>query len=430
MEPPDHHDDDGAPGGPDPGEPFDDEAFASPLPPDDRLWRHPSEISPFTRAGRARRGDQEAPPTPTPAPQPLLAKGRGVVWATATVAGVLGAAVAVGVVSAAGLLPTEVTVRETVVRETVAPAFAPSSRSGNDVVVNIAREAGPAVVRIDVRGDQDGSGSGVVFRDDGHVLTNAHVVDDADRIVVVTSDGSAYDAEVVGIDTVTDVAVVKLDAPAPMPTALIGTATGLRVGQQTIAIGSPLGLIGGSSVTTGVVSALGREVASREGPPLLDMIQTDAAIAPGSSGGALLDLQGTVIGITTAIAVSQVGAEGLGFAVPIDLAMKVGTEIIEDGRAVHVFLGVEGTDLDAAKAADAGLQGGAEIIDVVRGGPAADAGLVDDDVIVAIDGEQVRSMTGLVVALRARDPGTVVTLTVIRDGEVLDLTATLDARSR
>ncbi|MEX2658257.1 MAG: trypsin-like peptidase domain-containing protein, partial [Acidimicrobiales bacterium] len=396
---------------------LDEAGFRTPLPPDDRLWRHPSELD-----------------LPMRLREPMRRRGPGVgrvvtSWSTAAVAGLLGAVLAIGVVASTGMLRDEPPIRETVVREMVAPAFAPSSRAGQDsdeAVVRIAADAGPAVVRIEVLGDQDGSGSGVLFRDDGHVLTNAHVVDEADRIMVVLSDGSSFDAELVGSDGITDIAVVKVSRTAPFPSAVIGTAANLAVGQPTIAIGSPLGLIGGSSVTTGVVSALGREVDSREGPPLLDMIQTDAAIAPGSSGGALLDMNGTVIGITTAIAVSQVGAEGLGFAVPIDLATRVGAQIISGGKAVHVWLGIEGRDLDAARAADAGLKGGAEVTDVVRRSPAADAQVAKGDVIVALDGQQVRSMAGLVIALRSRSPGDVIVLTVIRDGQAVDLEAALE----
>lgn len=399
---------------------LDEAGFRTPLPPDDRLWRHPSELDLPMRLRE-----------PTPRREPRV--GRVVTsWSTAAVAGLLGAVLAIGVVASTGMLRDEPPIRETVVREMVAPAFAPSSRAGqdsDDAIVRIAADAGPAVVRIEVLGGQDGSGSGVLFRDDGHVLTNAHVVDEADRIMVVLSDGSSFDAELVGSDEITDIAVVKVSRTAPFPSAVIGTAANLAVGQPTIAIGSPLGLIGGSSVTTGVVSALGREVDSREGPPLLDMIQTDAAIAPGSSGGALLDMNGTVIGITTAIAVSQVGAEGLGFAVPIDLATRVGAQIISGGKAVHVWLGIEGRDLDAARAADAGLKGGAEVTDVVRRSPAADAQVAKGDVIVALDGQQVRSMAGLVIALRSRSPGDVIVLTVIRDGQAVDLEAALEERA-
>ena len=407
------------PVGPDPGaagrDPLEDAGFTTPLPPEDRIWRHPSEL---------RR------PAPAPATQPLVGVRRTSGWATSVVSGLVASALTIGAVAAAGAFSEAPVVRETVVRETVAPALAvsPGSAGSGGAVVRIAAEASPAIVRIDVRGDLDGSGSGVLFRDDGHVLTNAHVVDDADRIMAVLSDGTALEAELVGVDELTDVAVVKVASPEPFPTAVLGSAADLAVGQPTVAIGSPLGLLGGSSVTTGVVSALGREVDGQDGPPLLDMIQTDAAIAPGSSGGALLDMRGTVIGITTAIAVSQVGAEGLGFAVPIDLAVRIASQLIDGGKAVHVWLGIEGRNLDVADAAAAGLRGGAEITDVRRGSPAADAGLEVGDIVVAIGDLPVPSMSGLVVVLRERLPGEVVTLRVVRDGVERDHQVTLEER--
>ncbi len=407
------------PVGPEPGargeDPLDDAGYTTPLPPEDRIWRHPSEL---------RR------PAPAPAVQPLAGVRRSSGWATSVVSGLVASVLTVGAIAATGALSEAPPVRETVVRETVAPALAasPGSAASGGAVVRIAAEASPAIVRIDVRGDLDGSGSGVLFRDDGHVLTNAHVVDEADRIMAVLADGTALEAELVGVDELTDVAVVKVARAEPFPTALLGSAADLAVGQPTVAIGSPLGLLGGSSVTTGVVSALGREVNGQDGPPLLDMIQTDAAIAPGSSGGALLDMRGTVIGITTAIAVSQVGAEGLGFAVPIDLAMRVASQLIDRGRAVHVWLGIEGRNLDVADAADAGLRGGAEVTDVRRGSPAADGGLEVGDVIVAIGDLPVPSMSGLVVALRERLPGDVVALRVVRDGVERDHQVTLEER--
>jgi S1-C subfamily serine protease len=396
---------------------LEDPVFSTPLPLEDRIWRHPSELD---RPGGGHR--------PAGRHRPRI----GTRWFTPLASGLVGSALTVGAIVMTGVMAEEPEVRETVVRETVAPMPALAAGVGRTgtggAVVRIAAEASPAIVRIEVRGDVDGSGSGVVFRDDGHVLTNAHVVDEAERIMAVLADGTALEAELVGADATTDVAVVKVARAEPLPTALLGSAADLAVGQPTVAIGSPLGLLGGSSVTTGVVSALGREVASQDGPPLLDMIQTDAAIAPGSSGGALLDMRGTVIGITTAIAVSQVGSEGLGFAVPIDLAVRVATQLIDGGRAVHVWLGIEGHDLDAADAVDAGLRGGAEVTDVVPGGPAEAGGLRAGDIIAAVGEVAVPSMSGLVVALRERAPGEVVTLRVLRDGEEREHLVTLEER--
>lgn len=425
-DPDDREPDDGA------GDQLPEELWSAPLPPEDRLWRHPSELDPE----RPPAGSAPPPPPAPPAGPPVPAFGATVAprtgaltgWATAAVSGVLGAIVAVGVIASTGVLEGDAPVRQTIVRERVAPAVATTSVSTDDLVVRVAAAAAPAIVRLEVRGEITGSGSGVLFRDDGHILTNAHVVAGAERIVVVLADGTTLEADPVGSDPLTDIAVVKASGPGPFPTAVLGTADGLEVGQPAIAIGSPLGLLGGSSVSTGVVSALSREVSSGSGHPLLDMIQTDAVIAPGSSGGALLDVGGSVIGITTAIAMSDEGAEGLGFAVPIDLAARVGSQIIERGRALHVWLGVEGRDLDAAAAVDAGRDGGAEITEVREDSPAKRASLAPGDVVVAVDERRVLSMSQLVVILREHAPGDVVSLTILRDGDQRSVDVKLDER--
>ena len=371
-------------------------AYRDPPLPDDRLWRHPTEVAP------------PAPPHRRAEP--------GSSWGVAALSGLVGSVLTFGLVAASGALDRE-DAGPAVVREAV-PVSAPADGDpALEPVVRIAEEVSPAIVRIEVSGDRSGTGSGVVFRDDGYVLTNAHVVEDAQRITVVLADGRERGGTLVGTDRLTDVAVVRIDDEGPFPVAVLGSAAPLRVGQAAVAIGSPLGLIGGSSVTTGVISALGRSVPTPEGAVLLDMIQTDAAIAPGSSGGALLDGTGSVIGITTAIAVSDTGAEGLGFAAPIDIARSVADDLIATGTAVHVWLGIEGRDLDAASAAARGVDGGAVVVEVVADSPAATARLATDDVIVAVSGTPVRSMSALVIALRERQPGDRVELEVLREGE-------------
>jgi S1-C subfamily serine protease len=254
----------------------------------------------------------------------------------------------------------------------------------------------------------------VVFRDDGHVLTNAHVVAGATSITVVLSSGREVDGRLVGADPVTDTAVIKMDG-GPFTMADLGTAADLKVGQAAVAIGSPLALVGGPSVTAGVVSALHRSVKTRDSDSLFDMIQTDAPISPGSSGGALLDGRGRVIGITTAIALSDVGPEGLGFATPIDVARSIGDELIASGKATHAWIGVEGGDLDGPTAHDLSLDGGAMVSAVRPEAPAAAAGLAARDVILSVDGKPVLTMGGLVVSLRTHRPGDVITVEVMRD---------------
>ncbi|MBW3548324.1 MAG: S1C family serine protease [Actinobacteria bacterium] len=394
--------------------------FRAPPPPDDRLWRHPSEVEPAGPAAlRPRAGGR---PSPNP-------------WPVALVSGLVGAALTLGVVASTGALHDRRNAGVVVPRSVPPAAAEPGAGAGagagvndSDGVVSIAEAVSPAIARVEVSGPQRSTGSGVVFRRDGHLLTNAHVVEGAESINVVLADGSEHRGRLVGSDPLTDIAVVAIEADGPFPTAELGSAVDLRVGQSTVAIGSPLGLIGGASVTTGVVSALGRRVPSPDGPPLLDMIQTDAAIAPGSSGGALLDRSGSVIGITTAIALSQEGADGFGFATPIDIARAVAEEIIATGQATHVWLGIEGRDLDHRSARDAGVDGGAVVESVVEGGPAGAAGLAAGDVIVGLSAETVPSMSVLVIALRDLDPGEVIELEVLRDGDRITIPVTLGAR--
>lgn len=390
--------------GPDDGT-ADDPDFRPPPPPDDRLWRHPSEVG---------AGDVEHPSgvrlVRTPPSMPV-----GPTLRIALIAALGGSLLTWAMVAVTGGIGERVV--EVIEREAVPRVQRTSTGTPHDVV-EIAETVRPAITRIEVvQMGGSGSGSGVLFRDNGYLLTNHHVVGDADQIVVITSDGHEYDGQVVGGDAETDIAVVKIEGDQPFPVAVLGTATELRVGQPAIAIGSPLGLRGGPSVTVGVISALGRRVDSAVGPSLLDMIQTDAPIAPGSSGGALLDASGAVVGVTTAIAVSEVGAEGLGFATPIDVARAVAEDLIADGEVERVWLGIEGIDLAAAEADELDVDGGALVENVFDGSPAAAAGLAEGDVIVRIDAEPVSSMSELVVVLRTYDPGARVRLVALRDGE-------------
>jgi len=363
--------------------------FRTPLPPDDRIWRHPSELAWPPTAAAARHRRRRA-------------------WPVALVSGLCGSVLTVGLLTVTGVLAREPGVRTVVQREAVAPAAmrGPSL----SVVVGAAAES---VVRIVVRGEEPGIGSGIVVRDDGHLVTNAHVVDGADRITVVLPSGRELRGRLVGLDRETDLAVLRVDAGEPLPVALLGSVDDVAVGDGAIAIGSPLGLAGPASVTSGIVSGLGREVESQDGTVLVDMIQTDAAIAPGSSGGALLDARGAVIGVTTAFAVGESGAEGLGFATPIDVARAVVDDLVEHGRVRMPWLGVKG---------DNG-PGGARVTHVLAMSPAAAGGVEVGDVVVAVGRRDVTSMSSLRVALRRHRPGETVALAVVRDGErvVLDV---------
>jgi S1-C subfamily serine protease len=336
----------------------------------------------------------------------------------------VGALLASGVVIAAGGLNSRgterVIERQDVPVQTVSTPVGPS-------VVDIAQRVRPAITQVLVEGKQgDSSGSGVLFRSDGHLLTNFHVIDGADAVKVVIDSGRELAATVVGSDPENDVAVLKVDG-GPFPVAALGSAADLRVGQSAVAIGSPLGLAGGPSVTVGVVSALHRRLDTRTGPPLLDMIQTDAPISPGSSGGALLDANGAVIGLTTAVATTD-GAQGLGFATPIDVARSSADQLIEGGKVVHVWLGIEGTDVDPETAKNMAIDGGALVGSVVQGSPADKSGLHARDVIVAVDNQSVKTMGALVVALRGRSPGSNITLDVRRGKDEMRMTVGLVER--
>jgi S1-C subfamily serine protease len=315
-----------------------------------------------------------------------------------------------------GMLDHKIVERLVIEREAVAPAAATVSTPSASVA-SVVENAAPAIARLEVLGTIGAaSGSGVLFRDDGYLITNAHVVSDATAINVILADGSQHEGSVVGSDPDSDIAVVKIGGSGH-PIALLGQAATLQVGQTAIAIGSPLGLEGGPSVTLGVISALNRTVDTHGGDAALTgMIQTDASIAAGSSGGGLFDTNGALVGITTAVAITESGTEGLGFAIPIEDARRVADQLITDGKVVRVWLGVRGADMSTGAEQDHGTEGGAMLREVVAGGPAATAGLASGDVVTRIDDAEISSMSSLVVALRSHHPGDTVMITYRRGG--------------
>ena len=294
---------------------------------------------------------------------------------------------------------------------------------GDSLVSAIAKRVSPSVVRIDVQGQQgNGSGSGVIYTADGTIITNAHVVNGAARVAVTLPDGSRQPAEVLGADTRSDIAVLRIDA-SDLPVPSFAEAAP-EVGDDAVAIGSPFGLDG--SVTAGIVSAVNRTVGT-PGAPLVDMIQTDAAINPGNSGGALVNAEGQVVGINTAILSPGGGNDGIGFAIPIETARAIADQLIENGEVQHAFLGITGQDVDTDVAELYGLpvDSGAVIATVAAGTPAEEAGLQRGDIITAIDGDSVRSMQELAGRIQRYAPGDAVTLTVHRGSEELTLDVTL-----
>ncbi len=302
---------------------------------------------------------------------------------------------------------------------------ASSVRTGAGSIAEVAAAVQPAVVQLDVdAGDQSGTGSGFVISADGYIVTNHHVAGvagDSGSIKVSFSDGRTATGTLVGGSPDYDLAVVKVDRTG-LATVPFGSSSDLQVGETVIAIGSPLGLQG--TVTTGIVSALNRPVTVGEqgDTSFINAVQTDAAINPGNSGGPLVDANGAVVGVNSAIAsmgsgMDQGGSIGLGFAIPIDTAKRIAQEIIANGSAATPIIGVS---------LDTSFEGpGGRVSEITSGGPADSAGLQVDDVIVKVNGEAMADSTQLIVTIRSKAPGDRVTLTIERDGERQDLAVTL-----
>ncbi|OLF08613.1 S1C family serine protease [Actinophytocola xanthii] len=286
-------------------------------------------------------------------------------------------------------------------------------------VTTVARALTPHVASV-VPGR--GSGSAVVFTDEGHLLTNAHVVGSTKRGTATFADGAESEFEVVGVDPLSDLAVVRVAANAPDP-AVLGDADGLVVGQLVVAVGSPLGLSG--SVTAGVVSGLGRSLPVRHGQAarvVEDVIQTDAALNPGNSGGALADSSARVVGINTAVA-----GYGLGLAIPINsTTMRIIDTLVVEGRVRRAYLGVVGVPapLPDDVAERTGQRAGLRVLEVVTGGPAERAGLRRGDLVLTVDRDQVHDAQGIQRKLFAEVIGTNLAVTVLRNGAMVDVYAT------
>jgi putative serine protease PepD len=352
--------------------------------------------------------------------------GRGGWWQL-LLAAVLGAVLALGGVALldrSGETPTTSGSDETAAPESWGVTTAPvrdDSDSAGEVpagtavdAVAVGEKVIPSIVTVDVLAGDNviASGSGVIVSDDGYVVTNNHVVAVGGNFRAVLSDGrTTYAADLVGTDPLTDLAVLKIDATGLTPIEL-GSTTDLTVGEPAVAVGSPLGLQGGPSLTVGVLSAFGRQVQTDASTILYGMLQTDAPITSGSSGGALVDGAGRLIGITTAVGVSQVGVEGIGFATPVEIVDRVVDELVADGSVQHALLGITGATTfdDAADGAE--VAAGVMVESVNPGSAADDAGIVEGDVITAIDGADIETMEELIFALRLQRPGDQVTLTV------------------
>ena len=338
-------------------------------------------------------------------------------------------AITVGALFAFGAFDVEPARIETIIQQP-APA---ATGADIDIVSVVAEQAIPSIVTVHRFDDfpefgPAGSGSGVVLRSDGYILTNDHVITGADNLKVVFADGLTYPATLVGTDPLMDIAVLKVGVEGlrPIPFADLTTAS---IGDLAIAVGNPLGLDGGPSVTSGVISAFDRTLGTNGlgGPEqLFGLLQTDAPITRGSSGGALLNRSGQLIGITTAIGLSDVGAEGLGFAVPVNLVEGIANDLINTGSVEHAFLGIQGAPAFIERADGSEVPQGATIGRLLDSSALGDAGAEVGDVIVALDGTEVNSMILLVARLRSYRAGETITVTVLRDGVDIDITLVLD----
>jgi serine protease Do len=336
------------------------------------------------------------------------------------------------------VLPEPITITETVrEKELVMP------RVDSTEIVSIAELATKTIVQVQVGTLSEdgeffsaGGGSGVVITDEGLIMTNHHVIDNSTEVRVIFEDGRLYEATIIGSDKLTDIGLIKINASNLIPIA-IGNSDSMLVGDLAVAIGHPLTLGAAPTVTTGVVSALERRLdvggdTMGSAVTLFGLIQTDAPITRGSSGGALINKNGELIGITTAIATADVGAEGLGFAVPVNLALGIAEDLISDGKILHAFLGILGAQHFETAADGARVFSGVFIQELY--GPGGEtfaigkAGALPGDVIKTINGENVKTLDGLITILRTKRAGDQVEIEIMRDSQAITLVFQLDLR--
>jgi S1-C subfamily serine protease len=415
--------------------------------------------APEPRADWARSWDDTPPVTPErwyePASAPVQTavatsesgpRGRGgSILATALLSAVLASGATVLALGAAGALEHPTAPAPASTQATKTGATQPATGDDSSATIAVAAKVSPAVVRITVTGSTDsgnlgvipptGVGSGVIFDSNGWILTNHHVVEGGEKFDVELKDGRILSGSVYGIDTLTDLAIVKVDATG-LPTAAIGESDALKVGQLVVAIGSPLGTYS-NSVTSGIVSAKGRAITTDNNESLTNLIQTDAAINPGNSGGPLLDAGGNVIGINTAIAQNS---NGIGFAIPIDIARPIMAQAVAGQPLSRPYMGISFVSITRQLADDKKLpvnvgalvggfdQNGDPVPGVKADTPAALAGIKDGDIIVSIDGKVIDAEHPLDATLAQFSPGATVSVDVLRDGAHLTLKVTLATR--
>ncbi len=314
-------------------------------------------------------------------------------------------------------------------------------------LIEIFEKSEPGVVRVNTQTNNGtgGVGSGFVFDKKGHIITNAHVIDDATKIIITFLDGRSYNAEIIGMDKYTDIGVIKVNADLKLLHPLsLGDSSNLEVGEPITAIGNPFGLSG--SMTSGIISQMGRLLPSDSGYSIPYVIQTDAAINPGNSGGPLLNMRGEIVGINTAIQSTTGEFTGVGFAIPSQTVAKIVPTLINEGEYKHPWIGISGADIDPDMASVLGLKDaiGFLIITIVEDSPAEEAGLIGSngtkkvdgreysiggDIIIGVDGIEVRKIADILVHLqRAKTIGDEMDLEILRDGRTTNVTVILQER--
>ncbi len=393
----------------------DDGSFDPPLPPADRLWRHPSEM-----AGAGAPGPGSPGPGHTPA-------ARRVIWSTAIGAGVAGVALTLGALAITGTFSGAVATRVVVEKVAVSPVVSsPLLRDDRGVTV-VAERLAPALARLVLTQPQGSTaGTAVIVRTDGMLVTSARLIADAEAIEVVLADGRRFEGQVRGLDPFTDVAVVQI-AATDLPVAILGSSTDLVVGAPSVAVGSALQSGSAPWVSSGVISAVESRIPAGD-ESLHGMIQTDTPIGETGGGGALVDANGSVIGILTPIGTAE--ASGFAFATPINLVGRVAAQLITYGYAIHGWLGINCTDSSAATTLALNIDGGAEILGVRTESPADLAGLRAKDTITEIDGEPMESASSIVVAVRDHRPGDAIAVGYWRDGQHIDATLIVGEQPR
>jgi serine protease Do len=411
-------------------------------------WATPETDPPGTWYAR---GTAPYASAPAPAPVPvqsvriLAARGSvGTVLAASLISAVLASGGTFLALSASGALDARAP-SSALPAANGATAVRPLQIDESSAIIDAAAKVGPAVVRITARGTnvdafggeipEQGVGSGVIFDPAGWILTNRHVVAGSDQLTVELKDGREFDGRVYGVDTLSDLAIVKIEG-TDLPPAPIGVSDKLKVGQLVVAIGSPLGTFS-NTVTSGIVSAKGRTIDTESGQ-LGNLIQTDTAINPGNSGGPLIDAEGNVIGINTAIAR---GSNGIGFAIPIDIARPLMQQALSGEKLARPWIGIRYESIDLKLKQEKNLPVGAGALigggrdangqpqpGVMPDSPAAQAGLRDGDIVTAVEGVTIDDEHPLDAVLVQFAPGRTVTLSVLRDGQQVEVQVTLGTR--